>query len=273
MLFCAYLALQGLRWQTIKSYLSAVRHFQLMQGAPPGSLDGARPRLQLMLRGIKRATSTKPSKARLPITPFILRQVWRAANKNEPSQDTLMLWVAMNMCFFGFLRAGEVCTPSGASYDPSWHLCVQDLALDSHINPTKLFVTIKASKTDPFRQGSTVTLGKTDRLLCPISAILPYVAVRGSEAGPLFRFQDGSFLTRDTFVKGVRHLLMAAGIDPLPYFGHSFRIGAATTAAQAGMDAALIQTLGRWKSSAYQLYIRIPRDSLASVSTALATVP
>ena len=258
MLFCAYLALQGLRWQTIKSYLSAVRHFQLMQGTPPGSLDGARPRLQLMLRGIKRATSTKPLKARLPITPFILRQVWRAANKNEPSQDTLMLWAAMNMCFFGFLRAGEVCTPSGASYDPSWHLCVQDLALDSHINPTKLFVTIKASKTDPFRQGSTVTLGKTDRLLCPISAILPYVAVRGSEAGPLFCFQDGSFLTRDTFVKGVRHLLVAAGIDPLPYSGHSFRIGAATTAAQAGMDAALIQTLGRWKSSAYQLYIRIP---------------
>ena len=256
MLFCAYLALQGLRWQTIKSYLSAVRHFQLMQGAPPGSLDGARPRLQLMLRGIKRATSTKPSKARLPITPFILRQVWRTANKNEPSQDTLMLWAAMNMCFFGFLQAGEVCTPSAVSYDPSWHLCVQDLALDSHINPSAheappaqrrhvvehpqpdqhravrarrraaaapgvlraslecrpagrggarpgagrprirrsrvthrsrgaiLFVTIKASKTDPFRQGSTVTLGKTDRLLCPISAILPYVAVRGSEAGP-----------------------------------------------------------------------------------------
>ena len=41
-----YLALQGLKWQTIKSYQSAVRHFQLMQGAPPGSLDEAWPRLQ-----------------------------------------------------------------------------------------------------------------------------------------------------------------------------------------------------------------------------------
>ena len=213
-----------------------------MQAASRGSLDGAWPHLQLMLRGIKRAASTKPLKARLPITPFILRQVCRAANKNEPSQDTLMLWAAMNMCFFGFLRAGEVCTPSGASYDLAWHLCVPDLALDSHAKQMKLFVTIKVSKTDPFRQGSTVTLGKTDRLLCPISAILPYVAVRGSEAGPLFRFQDGSLLTRDIFVKGVRHLLMAAGIDPLPYSGHSFCIGAATTVAQAGMDAALIQT-------------------------------
>ena len=88
MLFCTYLALQGLKWQIIKSYLSAVHHFQLMQGAPPGSLDEAQPHLQLILRGIKRATSTKPSKARLPITPFILRQMWRAANENAPSQDT-----------------------------------------------------------------------------------------------------------------------------------------------------------------------------------------
>ena len=103
--------------------------------------------------------------------------------------------------------------------------------------------------------------------------ILPYVAMRGATAGPLFCFHDGSFLTRDKFVIGVWQLLVAAGIDPNPYSGHSFRIGAATTAAHAGMDAALIQTLGRWKSSAYQLYIRIPRDSLASVSSALAAVP
>ena len=69
----------------------------------------------------------------------------------------------------------------------------------------------------------------------------------------------------------VRRLLQSAGIDPTPYSGHSFHIGAATTAARIGMDAALIQTLGRWRSSAYQLYIKIPRESLASVSKAMAT--
>ena len=138
MLFCAYLALEGLKWQTIKSYLSAVRHFQLMQGAPSGSLDEAWPSLQLMLRGVKRATSTKPTKARLPITPSILRQVWKAANEKAPSQDTLMLWADINMCFFGFVWAGEVCIPSGSSYDLSWHLCVQDLALNSHSNPDQI---------------------------------------------------------------------------------------------------------------------------------------
>ncbi len=155
----------------------------------------------------------------------------------------------------------------------SWHLCVSNLALDSHSASTRLSITIKASKTDPFCTGTNITLDKTGQQLCPLTAILPNVAARGTQDGPLFHFQDGSFLTRDRFVVEVRRLLSAAGVDLKLYSGHSFRIGAATTAAHAGMDAALIQTLGHWKSLAYQLYIRIPKDSLASVSSALAVVP
>lgn len=273
MLFAAYLALKGLKWQTIKTYLSAVRHFHLLNGPQDNLPTEVRPRLQLMLRGIKKATSARPIKARLPITPDILRQVWRVVCSLQAAGDSLMLWAAMTTCFFGFLRAGEACCPTASTFDPSWHLCITDIALDSHVAPTKLFLTIKASKTDPFRQGVTITLGKTGQQLCPMTSILPYLAQRGAKPGPLFCFADGSFLTRKRFVREVRGLLASAGIDPAPYSGHSFRIGAATAAAQAGLDAALIQTLGRWKSSAYQLYIRIPRDSLASVTSLLAAVP
>lgn len=272
MLFSAYLAMQGLKWQTIKAYLSAVRHLHLM-GAPQGGFsDVARPRLQLLLRGIKRSTSAIPKRTRLPITPLILQQIWQACPVPATDHNAMMIWAAMATCFFGFLRAGEVCCPSASDYDPTWHLCVSDLALDNHSAPTRLFINIKASKTDPFRQGVTITLGKTGQQLCPMSAILPYVAVRGADPGPLFRFADGAFLTREKFVSEVRQRLIAAKIDPAPYSGHSFRIGAATTAARAGMDATMIQTLGRWKSAAYQLYIQIPRESLAAVSAAIAAV-
>jgi len=75
-------------------------------------------------------------------------------------------------------------------------------------------------------KGVTITLGKTGLPLCPMTFILPYIARRGAHPGPLFCFREGSFLTRERFVREVRRLLTA----PTPYSGHSFRIGAATTA-------------------------------------------
>ena len=77
-------------------------------------------------------------------------------------------------------------------------------------------------------------------------------------------------LSRDLLVRRVRCALNAAGIDQSRYSGHSFWIGAATSAAAAGVPAHIIKMLGRWSSEAYLLYMRTPRESLASISALLA---
>ena len=70
----------------------------------------------------------------------------------------------------------------------------------------------------------------------------------------------------------VQAALKMAGISPEAYTGHSFRIGAATTAAKCGIEEdSLIQTLGRWKSTAYLAYIKIPPQQLATVGRLLVT--
>ena len=45
------------------------------------------------------------------------------------------------------------------------------------------------------------------------------------------------------------------------------------TKARQGISDSTIKMLGRWKSSAYQLYIKTPWEQLVAVSQSLANVP
>ena len=104
-----------------------------------------------------------------------------------------------------------------------------------------VFVSLKQSKTDQLRKDVTIVLGRTNRSpLCPVSALLSYLVVRGMAPGPLFIWDNGHFLTRAHFVAEVKKALELAGADASDFNGHSFRIRAASTAAANGMEDSLI---------------------------------
>jgi len=253
---------------TIKSYLAAVRHTQIALGLGDPHM-GEMPQLEYVVKGVKKMPTDRPTRTRLPITLEILCRLKRVWQNWPNCRDASMLWAAATMCFFGFLRAGEVVVPSESGFDPSSHLAYGDVRADNLSTPQFLEVRIKASKMDPFRHGVSVYLGRTTGELCPVASILDYMVRRGAQSGPFFTFADGRFLTRERFVSAVRAALTTAGFNCSLYAGHSFRIGAATTAAQRGIQDSLIKTLGRWESSAYMVYIRTPRDTLCSVARTL----
>ena len=102
-----------------------------------------------------------------------------------------------------------------------------------------------------------------------MEATLDYLVRRGNSPGPLFIRQSGLPLSRSLLTSWLRSIIEGAGI-PGNFSSHSFRIGAATVAARNGVPDHLIQTLGRWTSNAYQLYIHTPSEALADVSHLLA---
>ena len=260
MRFCTFLA-DGLSHASIKVYLSAVRSLYIDNGLPDPLVNCLQ--LQRLLRGIKRVQGS-PIPSRLPITMDLMRVLQKALDLNNA--DHIMLWAACCVGFFGFLRAGEFTVNS--TFDPEIHLSVRDLQVDCLLNPSCLKIHIKCSKTDPFRSGCDIYLGKGNSDLCPLAAISSYLHVRGEAPGPLFLFRDGRPLSRQILASKVQHILHSAGYSGT-YSGHSFRIGAATTAAACGVPDHLIKTLGRWSSDAYQVYIRTPISSIVQVTNQL----
>ena len=105
-------------------------------------------------------------------------------------------------------------------------------------------------------------VGRTGTDICPVVAILNYLVIKGRAIGLLFISTDGAFLTQQVFVTAVRKVLESAGVDQSKYCGHSFCIGAATTAAAQGVEDSVIKTLGRWESTAYLQYVHIKESSL-----------
>ena len=214
----------------------------------------------------------QPSRSRLPITPHILRQLRALWSGTAHEFNTIMLWAASTACFFGFFRIGEITTPSDASFNADLHLSFGDLAVDNPTAPSVVRIHLKSSKTDQFRRGVDVFIGSTHNELCPVAAMMAYLAQRGGHPGALFHFEDGTLLTPARFTARVRDALEALGHTGKSYAGHSFRIGAATTAAEKGLEDSLIKALGRWESDAYLLYVRTPRERLAAVAKILAQV-
>ena len=270
--FITFLAIHNLSYTTIKTYmyLSAVRYLHLCYGLLEPRASPT-PKLDLVSRGICRLKALEShARPRLPITPPILRQIRALWSGSADNFDTIMLWAASTLCFFGFFRVGKITAPSDRGFNPQIHLSFGDVAVDSPSAPSILKVHLKQSKMDQFRKGMDVYVGMTGDDLCPVSAMLAYLALRQGAPGALFHFLDSRLLTALRFTERVREALDALGLHSQHYAGHSFRIGAATTAAERSLEDSLIKALGRWESTAYLTYVRTPHKRLAAISQQLS---
>ena len=241
-----------LSYKTLKVYLAGIQYHSIINGFPV-SLSSMH-QLFYTLRGVRRlqgSAFTRPPRS--PITTrhlHILLEFFRSSFKPF---DANMLSAAALTAFFGLLRSSEYLPAHSSTYDPATTL----LCSDVFISPDLSFASIhlKCSKTDPFRVGCLVKLWSTKNSLCPVTALHRHM-LRHSQ-GPVFTFQNGSYLNRQIWSS-----IIQMGLRDITLNTHSFRIGGASSAHAVGVPDSTIQTLGRWSSSAYQVYLRLPDDTV-----------
>ena len=226
--FCADKS-QSISYHTLKVYLAAIRLMHIEHGLPDPTVDQT---LLLVCRGIRRHQQITERK-RLPITIDILKLLKSYLCVSTYTVcEQRMLWLSFTLSFYGFLRSSE---------------CLSLIWSDIKRTDNHLVIELHQSKTDPFRRGQSLQIYPTNSSTCLVRVFTRFVDNIGTTLPHKLVFSAGSFspLTRSRLTGTIRHLLMQAGMCPTNYASHSFRIGAATTAAAAGLPTWLIKTLGR----------------------------
>jgi hypothetical protein len=157
------------------------------------------------------------------------------------------------------MRFGEVSVDTRGAFDGSRHLKRCDAIFDVDMLG-KLYVKLVLPSAKTAAPGETQSVFMTPRRdRCPIAALRNLANVVPANAqDPLFSWLDRHnvvhLMVKAKALVRINSILVAHGWGTS--FGHSFRIGGASFFLAMKVDPEIVRIAGRWKSLAYQTYIR-----------------
>ena len=241
-----------------RKYLAAVRAWHIVQGWPsplsPSDMDS----INWSLRGLERIQQGKRKHPpRPPITTLMLSAL--KAHLNIALPFDACVWAMASCTFWGMMRFGEVSVKSRRSFNGDLHLKRSD-AYFGHDLQGKQYAKLSLPSAKTAAPGETQSVFLTEQGdLCPLQALINLSMIVPAGANdPLFSWRDKREAIRP-MVKGkallrINGILMSMGWGTS--FGHSFRIGGASYFLAKKVDPEIVRLAGRWKSLAYQTYIR-----------------
>lgn len=242
--YVTYMFEKGYKVSYIRSNLSGIGYFHKIKGLHDPS------DCFLVTELLKGLEKLRPSgDTRMPIQKPLLFDLLKAIEICAKSPYQKLMFSAMSLlAYYALLRVGEVTKSSSVVKNV--------LGVDQ--------VSVYSSSMIVFFKNFKFSKGKTHKLRihkvkfgpCPVDYVTRYLLVRPKVKGPLFCKIDGSFVSRDNFVKVLKTSLAYLNIDSSHFNTHSFRIGRCTDLSGEGYSEQQIKLIGRWNSSSYRKYVR-----------------
>ena len=248
--YISWLFMEGRAASTINLHISAISFVHKVNGwmDPTSSFLVGK-----LKEGCRRL---KPScDSRRPITfPVLQRLVDILPPICTSFYEATLFRAAFVLAFFGFLRVGEF-TCANKKGDFSHVIQSGDVLINQ--DKSQMKVILRSSKTDQGGKAAEILIGKNEKgSLCPVQAVSDFMSVRPCTGGPFFVHFDNTPLTSYQIGHMVKKGVKVLGLPPQSFSSHSFRIGAATSASICGISDDNIKSMGRWRSTAFELYIR-----------------
>ena len=235
----------------LKHLLYCVKYLHMCKDLPfpSGSFE-----LETTLQGLKRRLGGTVNQV-LPITPPILRSIYSKLDLKKTAD--LAIWCCFLLTFYCLLRKANS-VPEGPDYDVNQILARRHIRFD-HRRKTVL-VFIGWSKTNQFGNRDLVVPIPANSdpaldLYRHLNDLFFRVMVSGDR--PAFSYTPSKFITYTSFTTRLKSLLLAAGIDPKLYSGHSFRRGGATYLHSLGATPLEIQASGDWQTMVFTGYLHL----------------
>ena len=262
-------------------YVSGLQCLRLINGLENPSLRPGN--MKLILNGqnnLEKLMEKIESKSkRVPVTIPILKLIKKNVRKSSLSKvRKTLIWAIATLAFTGGFRIHELLSRERQSYDPFVTLLGKDLVLKENDKYPHIQILLKTQKKDRVGKDEVVDVFGTNNFFCPIKAYKKYQKSTSKLSfaahKPIFRTEDGKTYTGKMFNADLKALL--GSVIDYSSMGkvssHSFRIGITTMLGKLGFSDQEIMAMGRWSSSAFELYIRSPRAVRAETAKRMANI-
>ena len=169
----------------------------------------------------------------------------------SPTYDNALFLCIVFTAWHCLMWLGEITAHDNPAYCSACK-SVRRCSVKLSPSPYHISFSLPMHKADHLFEGLHVILEQWTHPLDPVAVFLRYI----EQCDRLFPLhpqlwlrENGSVPTRSWFMHRIRSHFP-------PEYGHSLRSGGATALALAGVPADRIQTIGRWSSNTFQIYIR-----------------
>ena len=245
--FTVYMA-HHIKPKSVSSYLSGICN-QLEPFFPDVRSHQRHWLVTKTLAGCRKMLPSTTSRKR-PITRTELADVAQRYMPPASLDDALFLAILLTGFHDGLLRLGELTWPDNKSLCDYRKVIMRSTV---RVHPKSYEFILPGHKADRLFEGSKILIQSTNLADDAWGPFTTYLALRDHHfplRPELWIKQDRSVPTRAWFLQRF-HQHFSGNVG-----GHSLRAGGATALAEAGIPPHMIQTIGRWSSDAFQIYIR-----------------